>query len=287
MDFTDVERTCVREKYTEISRKHSDYRNIQVEIDIQIFVKTFDSKSHISQATVATQGYHIYKNATWDQAKVGDKVLVEIESDKKSKEIDPYYCFIRTSVNQQIETVGHIPREISSHIYFFLKDEHGHIDGTVKSIDYRPSLIPAGRLEIPLTLNFKCPRYITHTKMKEFMSTLYSFDYNGNKEDERDESSSNEEINLFINEFLEESQSDSQVVIQTVKKRKAPLISESSEESQREVVNLKRKKKQPLINETSKLESDNEVVHPKRKTKPLLINEKEEDDNGTFFEFFP
>ena len=56
--------------------------------------------------------------------------------------------------------------------------------------------------------------------MKEFMSTLYSFDYNGNKEDERDESSSDEEINLLINESSEGSQSDSKVVIQTRKKRK-------------------------------------------------------------------
>ena len=60
--------------------------------------------------------------------------------------------------------------------------------------------------------------------MKEFMSTLYSFDYNGNKEDERDESSSDEEINLLINESSEESRSDSEVVIQTRKNRKAPLI---------------------------------------------------------------
>ena len=60
--------------------------------------------------------------------------------------------------------------------------------------------------------------------MKEFMSTLYSFDYNGNREDEWDESSSDEEINLLINESSEESRSDSEVVIQTRKKRKAPLI---------------------------------------------------------------
>ena len=227
------------------------------------------------QATVAARGYHVYKNTTCDQAKVGSKVLVEIESDKKSKEIDLYCCSIRTSVSQQIKTVGHIPREISRHVYFFLKDENGHIDGTVKSIDYRPSPIPAGGLEVPLTLNFKSPHYITHTKMKEFMSTLYSFDYNGNKEDEKDESSSDEEINLLINESSEKSQSDSEVVIETRKKRKAPLISESSEESQSdsEVVNPKRKKKPPLINETPKLESDREGVNPKRKTKPLLINE--------------
>ena len=138
------------------------------------------------QAKVATRGYHVYQNTTWDQATVGDKVWVKIESDKKSKEIDLYCCSIRTSANQQMKTVGHFPREISRHIYFFLKDEHGHTDGTVKSIDYRPSPIPDGGLEIPLTLNLKFHRYITHTKMKEFMSTLYSLDYNGNKEDERD-----------------------------------------------------------------------------------------------------
>ena len=68
------------------------------------------------QATVAAQGYHVYKNTTWDQRKVGIKVLVKIESDKKSKELDPYCCFIRTSVNQQIKTVGHIHGEISRHV---------------------------------------------------------------------------------------------------------------------------------------------------------------------------
>ena len=178
-----------------------------------------------------------------------------------------------------MKTVGHFPREISRHIYFFLKDEHGHTDGTVKSIDYRPSPILDGGLEIPLTLNFKFPRYITHTKMKEVMSTLYSLDYNGNK-DERGKSSSDKEINLLINEMSEESQSDSEVVIQTMKKRKAPLINEFSEDrkTDSEVVNPKRNKKPPLINKTPKLESDSEVVSPKRKTKPLLINETQEDD---------
>ena len=98
------------------------------------------------------------------------------------------------------------------------------------------------------------------------MFALYSYDYIGNKEDVTDKSSSDEEINLLINESSQVSQSDSEVVIQTRKKRKAPLISESSEENQTdsEVVNSKRKKKPPLINESPKLESDSEVVNPKR-----------------------
>ena len=191
------------------------------------------------QATVAARGYHVYKNTMWDQA----KVLAEIESDKKSIEIDPYCCSIKTSVNQQIKTVAHILREISRHVYFFLKDDHGHIDGTVKSIDYRSSPILVGGLEILLTLSFKCLRYITLTKMKEFMYTLYS-------------------------------------LLQTRKNKKVPLKSESSKESQpdSEVANPKRKRKPTLINETPKLESDSEVVNPKRKTKPLLINEQQESD---------
>ena len=34
------------------------------------------------QAAVAALGYHVYKNTTWDQAKVLGKVLVEFESGK-------------------------------------------------------------------------------------------------------------------------------------------------------------------------------------------------------------
>ena len=37
------------------------------------------------QATVVARGYHVYKNTKRDQAKVGEKVLFEIESDKKKK----------------------------------------------------------------------------------------------------------------------------------------------------------------------------------------------------------
>ena len=72
---------------------------------------------------------------------------------------------------------------------------------------------------------------------------------------------------------------DSELVIQTSKKKKASLISESSKENQtdRQIVNLKRNKKPSLINETPKLESG-KAVNSKRKTKPLLINETQEDD---------
>ena len=110
------------------------------------------------------------------------------------------------------------------------------------------------------------------------MSTIYSFDYNQNKEDERDESCSDDEIYLLINKSQEDSSSESEVGIQIRKKWKATLISESFEESQtdNEIINPKRRKKSPLINDTPKLENDSKVMNPKMKTKPPLINETQE-----------
>ena len=107
--------------------------------------------------------------------------LVHLDASSPSLRLIIIRCSIRTSVNQQIKTVGHIPREISRQVNLFLKDEHGHIDETVKSIDCRPSPIPAGGLEIPLTST-----HLITMKIK-------------NMRDERDKSSSDEEINLLIN----------------------------------------------------------------------------------------
>ena len=50
------------------------------------------------------------------------------------------------------------------------------MDGLVLSTAYRPSPIPNGGLEIPLTLTFRSPSFITHQKMKEFITKLYCYD---------------------------------------------------------------------------------------------------------------
>lgn len=122
----------------------------------------------------------------------------------------------------------------------------------MKSIQYKPSPIPAGGLEIPLTLTFKSPRYVTHLKMKEFVSTLYSFEYdvnNGSNESESDEDV-DEEINICIQESDESSEaSDSEVLRNPRDKRKAPVITETSDESDSEVIQ-KKKKKTAVIEET-------------------------------------
>ena len=62
-------------------------------------------------ATVASRGYHVYKNTSWTNAKVGEKVTVEMETKKSSLEVDPYACVIKIKNRffDSVITVGHIP----------------------------------------------------------------------------------------------------------------------------------------------------------------------------------
>ena len=85
------------------------------------------------QANIAACGYHVYKSLEWSNTKQGDFGTLEIEADKKLKKIDPYCCAIKTMVDisPRLKTVGHMPREISRHIFFFLKKENGKVDGFV------------------------------------------------------------------------------------------------------------------------------------------------------------
>ena len=98
----------------------------------------------------------------WTDAQAGDKITVEVETNGHSKAIDPYCCIIKALVGplQNMETVVHI-----QNTFFFLTDEGGTVDGTVLSTRYQPSPIPAGGLEIPLLLTFRCLKYTIHEKM--------------------------------------------------------------------------------------------------------------------------
>ena len=96
--------------------------------------------------------------------------------------------------SQQLKTAGHILREISGHVHFFLKEENDQINGTVHSVNYRPYPITARGSEIPLIVTFKSPHYIIIIKMKEFVTSLCSFDFIA-KETEPLSSDEEKEIN--------------------------------------------------------------------------------------------
>ena len=252
-----------------------------------------DNMAYTFQAKIASRGFHIYKNI-WDDPKSGDKVKIEIETQMKSKRIDPYCCAIRTMNGSpaKLVTVGHIPREISRHVYFFIKEEGGKVYGSVLSKKYRPSPIPAGGLEIPLTLNFQSNRYITHTKMIEFVTKLYSYEFVANTPNVSEEVEEEEkEIHILIEEEKEEEniiitspkkkeESDSEAVVKK-KKRSRTFIAVTPESDQDE--------KAGENESNAEEESDSEVITKKRKkAKPLVSyiesgSEEEIDENTVCF----
>jgi len=150
---------------------------------------------------IAARGYHVYKNTTWKNAKAGQKVQVQIETNKSSKECDPYACAIKIKNNffDNWMTVGHIPRDISRHCFYFIK-EGGSISGHLLSTNYKVSPIPAGGLEVPLLLTFTVKEDRIFFLMKDFIKNLYDYDYTGEKEDKTDdESDDDDEIEIVIN----------------------------------------------------------------------------------------
>ena len=89
--------------------------------------------------TVAARGYHVYKSTIWVEAKAGDKVRVEIETDEESRRLMHIAALLKhQSINKSTQTTGNI-----SKCSLFVKAENGSIEGSVKSIQYKPSPVPA------------------------------------------------------------------------------------------------------------------------------------------------
>ena len=182
------------------------------------------------QTKVASRGFHIYKNTAWENVNMGEEISVQLETNEDSKKIDPYCCAIKAMVSGKLETVGHIPREVSRHNCFYMKEEGEHIDGSVLSTRYCPSPIPSGGHEIPLMMTFRSPRYITHQKMKDFMTKLYCYDHKPVTEYVESDSDS-DEFHIEIKENIVEESEDSEVVVAPKARKRKVTIAYNSDDS--------------------------------------------------------
>ena len=81
--------------------------------------------------------------------------------------------------------VGPIPREISRHVFDFMKTEGGFVNSSVISTKYRPSPIPSGRVQISLLLKISCPKQKTFVKIKNCVDSLCDYDYSRVNSSER------------------------------------------------------------------------------------------------------
>ena len=141
----------------------------------------------------------------------------------------------------RLKTVGHVPRKISRDIFYFLKEKNGKVDGFVYSTQSQSSPVPAGGLEIPLKVTFKIATFITHQKMKDFMTNFYSYDCEVKAEADEDDDT---EIHFMIaNEHLDGDKENGREVVKRKVKRKPPKIGESSESDCEGILTLKKLRK--------------------------------------------
>ena len=90
----------------------------------------------------------LYEETAWLHAKVNDKVKIEIETNQSYVAIDSSYACVVKAKHKYFggwKTVGHVPRETSSYIYYLIK-KGGRISGNMKSLNYKSLLIPPGGL---------------------------------------------------------------------------------------------------------------------------------------------
>ena len=118
---------------------------------------------------VGSRGYQVYCGNNWTNLVIHQPVQVSVETNVISKACDPYCCKITITRRDRIGavTVGHIPRELSWFVDYFLQ-VGGSVTTTVASIQYRLSPIPEGGLEIPIQMVFSHTSKPLMEKMKLF-----------------------------------------------------------------------------------------------------------------------
>ena len=122
---------------------------------------------HSFSAEVGNRGYHIYHETSCRNIHLHQHVVVLKEVNNISINIDPYCCRITIKRVDRIGpvTVGHVPRELSRFIFYFIQ-EGGSVTGTVASTTPRISPIPEGGLEVPILMHFTHENKAISSKME-------------------------------------------------------------------------------------------------------------------------
>ena len=121
-------------------------------------------------AKIGSRGYHIYQEATWQSITL-QQVKVLKETNSISIDTDLYCCKITIKRFDRFGdiTVGHIPRELSRFVYYFIH-EGGSFTETVTNVTPRLSQIREIGIEIPILMHFVHKNDAILNKMKTFVN---------------------------------------------------------------------------------------------------------------------
>ena len=104
---------------------------------------------------VASRGWHVYGRSVWQRPSYDDKIFAEKDTDERATAHDKFAVAWKKEDRGKVvpDTVGHVPREISRAVWFFL-DLRGTVSERVFDSKYYPSPIPRGGLEFILRVKF-------------------------------------------------------------------------------------------------------------------------------------
>ena len=125
------------------------------------------------QIPCASRGFHKYREI-WKPT-LGQNLSVRQEL---SNVHDPFAISISAKIPGKLtkrDIIGHIPREISRFCHYFI-NYGGAINARVSNVKYRPSPIPSGGLEIPITMELIKENATVEVfrKMDEYVHEYYT-----------------------------------------------------------------------------------------------------------------
>ena len=105
---------------------------------------------------IASKGWHFYGKSSWKNAKIGQSLFCEQETNKIVLMHDPYAVAWKLKSKAKLVTdiAGQMSKEISRAAWFFL-ERGGKMNEIVFEEKYRPSPIPKGELEIMLSAELR------------------------------------------------------------------------------------------------------------------------------------
>ena len=109
----------------------------------------------------------LYRETSWRKIHLHQHVVVLKEVSNISIDIDPYCCRIAIKRVDRMgpAAVGHVPRELSRFIFYFIK-KGCPVTGTVAKTTPRISPIPEGWLEVPILMHFTNENKAISSKME-------------------------------------------------------------------------------------------------------------------------
>ena len=122
------------------------------------------------------------------------------------------------------KTVGRSPRKISYYVYLF-KQKGGVVNSLSKSLNYKPSLIPCGGLEVPLMLTFSCSDEWILKTLKDFVETFYTYDFTRLVANINSDENNDFEIDLDVEAPTEEPVNNS---VKVLDDQNAPSVSDDT-----------------------------------------------------------